>query len=56
MAGSSLGRSFGSLARSDLAQALATRACRPPGRSALAKLEAAERAAETTPPPPATLF
>jgi hypothetical protein len=40
----------------DLAQALATRSCRPPGRSALAKLEAAERAAETTPPPPETLF
>lgn len=40
----------------DLAHALATRSCRPPGRSALAKLEAAERAAATTPEPPAKLF
>jgi hypothetical protein len=40
----------------DLAQALATRSCRPPGRSALAKLEAAERAAATAPEPPPKLF
>ncbi len=40
----------------DLAHAIATRSCRPPGRSAVAKLEAAERAAETAPVPPQTLF
>lgn len=40
----------------DLAHALATRSCRPPGRSALAKLEAAERAAATAPEPPPKLF
>ena len=40
----------------DLANALASRSCRPPGRSALAKLEAAERAAATAPEPPPKLF
>jgi len=40
----------------DLAHALATRSCRPPGRSALTKLEAAERAAATAPEPPPKLF
>jgi hypothetical protein len=40
----------------DLAHAMATRSCRPPGRSALAKLEAAERAAATAPEPPPKLF
>jgi hypothetical protein len=40
----------------DLAQALATRSCRPPRRSAVAKLDAAERAAETAPEPPLRLF
>jgi hypothetical protein len=40
----------------DLAYALATRSCRPPGRTALAKLDAAERAAATRPEPPPRLF
>jgi hypothetical protein len=40
----------------DLAHALATRSCRPPGRSALAKLEAAERAAATAPESRPKLF
>lgn len=40
----------------DLANTLATRSCRPPGRGALAKLEAAERASATAPEPPPKLF
>ncbi len=40
----------------ELAHALARRACRPPARSALTRLEAAEEAAATRPSPPPTLF
>ena len=40
----------------DLAHMLAMRSCRPPGRSAVAKLAAAERAATTAPEPPPRLF
>jgi hypothetical protein len=40
----------------DLAHALATRACRPPSRSALKRLEAAEEADAAKPTPPASLF
>ncbi len=40
----------------DLAHALAQRACRPPARGALARLEAAAEAAATRPTPPLTLF
>ena len=40
----------------ELAQVLATRACRPPARTVLSRLEAAERAHGAKPAPPETLF
>lgn len=40
----------------DLPHIIATRACRPPAKGALARLEAAERAAAAAPEPPPSLF
>jgi hypothetical protein len=40
----------------DLAHIIARRACRPPARGALARLEAAEEAASAAPEPPQALF
>jgi hypothetical protein len=40
----------------DLAQTLARRACRPPARGPIARLEAAAQAAATAPEPPPSLF